>query len=554
MRQYKRTLITTALPYANGPLHIGHLSGAYLPADILARYLRLKGEEVLLIGGSDEHGVPVTLRARSEGTTPQEVVDRYHEMNKKAFEEFGISFDIYSRTTSPKHYEVASEFFRSLYEKGAFIEQETEQYYDPKAEQFLADRYLSGTCPKCQYEKAYGDQCEHCGASLSPTDLVDPLSVLTGETPVRRKTKHWYLPLDQYEKFFREWLLEGHKEWKANVYGQCKSWIEGGLQPRAVSRDLDWGVPVPIEGAEGKVLYVWFDAPIGYISATQELTDEWEMYWKSPDSRLIHFIGKDNIVFHCLIFPAMLKAYGGYNLPDNVPANEFMNLENDKISTSRNWGVWLHEYLEEFPERQDVLKYVLIANMPETKDSEFTWKDYQVRTNNELVAVLGNFVNRVLVLTHKYYQGVVPTVALNEQDEQILCGLLLLKKEMERKIEDFHFREGLKLMMDMARLGNKYLTESEPWKLQKGQPERAAAVIYVCLQVAASLAIAAAPFLPDTSQKLCRLLNLSAISWQQLGEVALVPSQDTVGAPELLFEKVEDGVVKQQIDKLHNSL
>lgn len=551
MSDFKRTLITSALPYANGPVHIGHLAGVYVPADIYARYLRLKGEEVLFIGGSDEHGVPITLKAKKEGTTPQAIVDKYHGMIKDSFEKFGISFDVYSRTSAKVHHETASEFFRVLYEKGAFIEQTSEQFYDEEANQFLADRYITGTCPKCAFEKAYGDQCESCGTSLNATDLINPKSMLSGNAPVMKETKHWYLPLDKYEPWLKEWILEGHKEWKPNVYGQCKSWIDGGLNPRAVTRDLDWGVPVPVEGAEGKVLYVWFDAPIGYISATKELTPDWKKYWKDPETRMLHFIGKDNIVFHCIIFPVMLKAEGSFILPENVPANEFLNLEGDKISTSRNWAVWLHEYLEEFPGKEDVLKYTLTANAPETKDNDFTWKDFQARNNSELVAILGNFVNRVLVLTNKYYEGVVPVAGKPElRDEETLATIVQLRADIERALDTFHFREALRLTMEMARLGNKYLADMEPWILVKSDPERVKTVMHICLQITANLTIAFEPFLPSTMNKLRSFLNLEKLPWSELGKKELLKAGHRVNTPELLFEKIEDDVIQRQVDKL----
>jgi len=551
MSNFKRTLITSALPYANGPVHIGHLAGVYVPADIFARYLRLKGEEVLFIGGSDEHGVPITLKAKKEGTTPQAIVDKYHGMIKDSFEKFGISFDVYSRTSSKIHHETASEIFKTLYDKGEFVEQISGQFFDEEAGQFLADRYVTGTCPKCGFEKAYGDQCESCGTSLNATDLINPKSVLSGNVPVMKETKHWYLPLDKYEPWLKEWILEGHKEWKPNVYGQCKSWIDGGLNPRAVTRDLDWGVPVPVEGADGKVLYVWFDAPIGYISATKELTPDWEKYWKDPETRLLHFIGKDNIVFHCIIFPVILKAEGTYNLPDNVPANEFLNLEGDKISTSRNWAVWLHEYLEEFPGKEDVLKYTLTANAPETKDNDFTWKDFQARNNSELVAILGNFVNRVLVLINKYYDGVVPVAGkLELRDEEALATLVQLKSDIEKALDTFHFREALRLTMEMARLGNKYLADMEPWIVVKTNPERVKTVMHICLQITANLTIAFEPFLPYTMNKLRAFLNLGKLQWSELGKRDLLKAGHHVNTPELLFEKIEDDAIQRQVDKL----
>ena len=552
-KQFKRTLITTALPYANGPVHIGHLAGVYVPADIYARYLRLKGEEVLMIGGSDEHGVPITIRAQKEGITPQDVVDRYHAIIKDGFERLGITHDIYSRTSSATHHEHASEFFRKLYDKGEFIEKTSQQYYDEQAHQFLADRYIIGTCPHCNNERAYGDQCESCGTSLAPTDLKDPKSAITGNTPVLRETKHWYLPLDKHENFLREWILEGHKEWKSNVYGQCKSWLDMGLQPRAVSRDLDWGIPVPVEGAEGKVLYVWFDAPIGYISNTKELLpDTWETWWKSEDTKLVHFIGKDNIVFHCIVFPAMLKAEGSYILPENVPANEFLNLEGDKISTSRNWAVWLHEYLDEFPGKQDVLRYVLTANAPETKDNDFTWKDFQARNNNELVAIYGNFVNRALVLTNKYFEGKVPALGeLTDYDKETIAEVQAIKATIEKELDTYHFREALKTAMNLARIGNKYLADTEPWKLAKTDMSRVATILNIALQITANLTIVFSPFLPFSSEKLLRMLDVNeAFSWDSLGSMELLSVGHQIATAELLFEKIEDSTIEAQIEKL----
>lgn len=551
-KNYKRTLITAALPYANGPVHIGHLAGVYIPADIYARYLRLKGQEVLFVCGSDEHGVPIAIRAQKEGVTPQDIVDRYHTIIRDSFARFGMTFDIYSRTTSPTHREHASAFFRTLYDKGAFIEEETEQYYDPEARQFLADRYIVGTCPRCQNDHAYGDQCESCGSTLNPTDLIHPHSAISGATPILKKTKHWYLPLDQHEPFLREWILEQHKEWKSNVYGQCRSWLDGGLQPRAVSRDLDWGIPVPVEGAEGKVLYVWFDAPIGYISNTKELLpDTWETWWKDQDTRLLHFIGKDNIVFHCIVFPAMLRAEGSYILPENVPANEFLNLEGNKISTSRNWAVWLNEYLDELPDKQDVLRYVLTANAPETKDNDFTWKDYQARNNNELVAVFGNFVNRALVLTSKYFEGHVPALGdLTDFDRETLSELSTTRAAIERELDNFHFREALKEAMNLARLGNKYLADTEPWKLAKTDLVRVATILNISLQITANLAIAFAPFLPMSSERLCQMLQIALPSWEDLGRADLMPVGHTLGEARLLFEKIEDEVIEAQVQKL----
>ncbi|MDD2247625.1 MAG: methionine--tRNA ligase [Proteiniphilum sp.] len=551
-KKFKRTLITSALPYANGPVHIGHLAGVYVPADIYSRYLRLKGEEALFIGGSDEHGIPITIKARKEGVTPQDIVDRYHKLIKKSFEEFGITFDIYSRTTSEIHKKTASDFFQTLYEKGEFEEQESEQYYDEEAGQFLADRYITGTCPHCGNKNAYGDQCEQCGTSLSPNDLINPKSTLSGSVPVMRKTKHWYLPLNKHEAWLRQWILEDHKEWKSNVYGQCKSWLDLGLQPRAVSRDLDWGVPVPVEGAEGKVLYVWFDAPIGYISNTKELLpDEWEKWWKDKDTRLVHFIGKDNIVFHCIVFPSMLKAEGTFNLPDNVPANEFLNLEGDKISTSRNWAVWLHEYLEEFPGKQDVLRYVLTANAPETKDNDFTWKDFQARNNNELVAVLGNFVNRALVLTQKYFYNKVPAAGeLTQYDRETIEEAQKVRAAVEYNLDNYHFREAQKEAMNLARIGNKYLADSEPWKTAKTDMNRTATILNIALQITANLAIVFEPFLPFSSVKLRSFLNVGNLQWDDLGNFNLLPEKHMLGKSELLFEKIEDVVIEKQIQKL----
>ena len=552
MKQYKRTLITTALPYANGPVHIGHLAGVYVPADIYARYLRLKGEEVVLIGGSDEHGVPITLRAKKEGVTPLDIVDRYHGIIKQSFKDFGISFDIYSRTTSATHYQVASEIFRTLYDNGTFVEKTNEQYYDEEAKQFLADRYIVGTCPHCHNERAYGDQCESCGTSLNPTDLINPKSVISGSSPVMRETTHWYLPLDRYEQFLRQWILEGHTEWKPNVYGQCKSWLDMGLQPRAVSRDLDWGIPVPIEGAEGKVLYVWFDAPIGYISNTKELLPEsWEKWWKDPESKIVHFIGKDNIVFHCIVFPVVLKAEGTYNLPENVPANEFLNLEGDKISTSRNWAVWLHEYLEEFPGKQDVLRYALTANAPETKDNDFTWKDFQARNNNELVAILGNFVNRAFVLTNKYADNKVPAGGeLTDYDKQTIHHFENVKADLERLLDTYHFREAQKEAMNLARIGNKYLADTEPWKIANTDLQRVHTILNLALQITANLSIAFRPFLPFSMQKLNQMLNIEDLAWSQLGKADLLEVGHELGKAELLFEKIEDEVVERQVQKL----
>jgi methionyl-tRNA synthetase len=551
-KKYKRTTVTSALPYANGPVHIGHLAGVYVPADIYVRYLRLKKEDVLFVGGSDEHGVPITIRAKKEGVTPQDVVDKYHGIIKKSFEEFGISFDVYSRTSSKTHHEVASDFFKKLYDKGEFIEKTSEQYYDEEAKQFLADRYITGKCPHCGNENAYGDQCEACGTSLNATDLIDPKSAISGSKPVMRETKHWYLPLDKHEAWLRQWILEDHKEWKSNVYGQCKSWLDMGLQPRAVSRDLDWGIPVPVEGADGKVLYVWFDAPIGYISNTKELLpDSWETWWKDSETRLLHFIGKDNIVFHCIVFPAMLKAEGSYILPDNVPANEFLNLEGDKISTSRNWAVWLHEYLEDFPGKQDILRYVLTANAPETKDNDFTWKDFQARNNNELVAVFGNFVNRALVLTEKYFGAQVPAAGeLDEYDKQTLADFENVKKDVEHFLDTFKFREAQKEAMNLARIGNKYLADTEPWKLAKTDLNRVATILNISLQLAANLAIAFEPFLPFSSKKLRDMLNMSTFDWAELGHTDLLEAGHKLNKAELLFEKIEDSVIEAQVQKL----
>ena len=551
MKKFKRYLVTSALPYANGPVHIGHLAGVYIPSDIYTRYLRLRGEDVISVCGSDEHGVPITIKARQEGVSPQDIVDKYHGIIKESFRRLGMSFDIYSRTTSPMHHKTASEFFRKLYDEGKFIEQTSQQYYDEEAGQFLADRYIVGTCPHCQNERAYGDQCEKCGSTLNATDLIDPKSAITGSTPVLRETKHWFLPLDRYEEFLRKWILDGHKEWKSNVYGQCKSWLDLGLQPRAVSRDLDWGIPVPVEGADGKVLYVWFDAPIGYISATKELTPDWEKYWKGEDTKMVHFIGKDNIVFHCIVFPSMLRAHGGYILPENVPANEFLNLEGDKISTSRNWAVWLHEYLEEFPGKEDVLRYVLCANAPETKDNDFTWKDFQARNNNELVAVLGNFVNRALVLTQKYYGGAVPPAGeLTAYDRETIAEIPVIKKSLEENIENYRFREALKDAMNLARLGNKYLADSEPWKLIKTDPERVKTILNVALQITANIAVAIEPFMPFTAEKLLKLLQIGKPGWDALGSTALLETGHVIGTPELLFEKIEDSVIEAQLEKL----
>ena len=604
-KNYKRTLVTCALPYANGPVHIGHLAGVYVPADIYVRYLRMKGEDVLYVCGSDEHGVPITIKARQQGVTPQDIVDKYHKIIKDSFTGLGINFDIYGRTSSAVHAANASEFFRKLYDEGKFITKESEQYYDPEAKTFLADRYIVGTCPKCGNEGAYGDQCEKCGSTLSPEELINPKSKLSGAAPIKKKTTHWYLPLDQYEKWLSEWILDGHKEWRSNVYGQCKSWIDGGLQPRAVSRDLDWGVPVPVEGAEGKVLYVWFDAPIGYISNTQELLPQsWKTWWKSEDTRLVHFIGKDNIVFHCIVFPSMLKAYGDYILPDNVPANEFLNLEGDKISTSRNWAVWAHEYLEQFPGKEDVMRYVLTANAPETKDNDFSWKDFQARNNSELVAIFGNFVNRAVVLTHKYFEGKVPACGeLQEIDREALSEIPALRASLERNLDGFHFREALKDAMGIARVGNKYISDTEPWKVAKTDMARCATILNVSLQICADLAIAFEPFTPFAAERLRRMLGVGlkagfdhrkgeqetvntykagegaalhttsvllnavkhpdpsvvsqddrsvevVLDWNCLGAEALLPAGHQIGTPELLFAKIEDEAIDAQLQRL----
>lgn len=550
-KTFNRTLVTAALPYANGGVHIGHLAGVYVPSDIYVRYLRLRKQEVLFVCGSDEHGVPVTIRARKEACTVQEVVDRYHQLIKQSFEDFGISFDIYSRTTSDTHKKVASDFFRTLYDKGEFLERESEQYYDEEAKTFLADRYITGECPHCHNPNAYGDQCEKCGKDLSPTELINPESKVSGSKPVLRKTKHWYLPLDKHQEWLGPWIAS-HPEWRPNVSGQCKSWLDMGLQPRAVSRDLDWGIPVPVEGAEGKVLYVWFDAPIGYISNTKELLpDTWEKWWKSEDTRLLHFIGKDNIVFHCIVFPAMLKAEGSYILPDNVPSNEFLNLEDDKISTSRNWAVWLHEYLQDFPGKQDVLRYVLTANAPETKDNNFTWADFQARNNNELVAVYGNFVNRALQLTQKYYEGEVPACGeLTESDRATIEEFRGVKAEVERLLDTFRFRDAQKEAMNLARIGNKYLADAEPWKVIKTDPERVKTILYVSLQLVANLAIAFEPFLPNSSAKLREMLANPELTWEQLGQTDLLAAGTVLPKPELLFEKIEDETIQAQLDKL----
>lgn len=555
---FKRTLVTSALPYANGPVHIGHLAGVYVPADIYVRYLRLKGEEVLFVGGSDEHGVPVTIRARKEGITTQEVVDRYHELIKSSFEQFGISFDVYSRTTSKTHHQFASDYFRKLYDNGKFIEQTTEQFYDPETQEFLTDRNIRGECPRCHAQGAYGDQCEKCGATLSPDELINPYNAINGNPLTKKATTHWYLPLDQYQQWLEQWILEEHKEWRPNVYGQCKSWLDGGLKPRAVTRDLDWGIPVPVEGAEGKVLYVWFDAPIGYISNTKELCDaqpekygKWETWWKDQDTRLIHFIGKDNIVFHCIVFPSMLKADGSYILPDNVPSNEFLNLEGDKISTSRNWAVWLNEYLVDFPGKQDVLRYVLTANAPETKDNDFTWADFQARNNNELVAIYGNFVNRALVLTQKYFGGKVPARGvLTDYDQQTIAEFQGVKAQVEELLNNFRFRDAQKEAMNLARIGNKYLADMEPWKLAKTDMARTATVLNLALQIAANLSIAFEPFLPFSSERLRGMLRLPACDWSTLGSIEHLAEGHELGEVSLLFEKIEDSAIQAQLDRL----
>lgn len=551
-KNFKRTTVTAALPYANGPVHLGHMAGVYVPADIYVRYLRLKKRDVLFVGGSDEHGVPITIRAKKEGITPQDVVDRYHKLIKDSFKEFGISFDIYSRTTSETHKEVASDFFKKLYEKGEFVEKTSEQYYDEEAKTFLADRYITGECPHCHAEGAYGDQCEACGTSLNPTDLINPKSVISGGKPSMKETKHWYLPLDKHEEWLSKWILEDHKEWRPNVYGQCKSWLDMGLQPRAVSRDLSWGIPVPLADAEGKVLYVWFDAPIGYISNTKELLpDSWETWWKDSETRLVHFIGKDNIVFHCIVFPAMLKAEGSYILPDNVPSNEFMNLEGDKISTSRNWAVWLHEYLKDFPGKQDVLRYVLTANAPETKDNDFTWKDFQAHNNSELVGIYGNFVNRALVLTHKYFEGKVPAIAnLTDYDKETLAEFASIKEKIEGYLEDFKFRYGQREAMNLARIGNKYLADTEPWKVAKTDMSRVATIMNISLQLVANLAIAFEPFLPFSSKKLRELIQVNSFEWDELGSTSLLKEGHQLSKPELLFDKIEDEEIEIQIERL----
>ena len=554
-------MVTSALPYANGPVHIGHLAGVYVPADIYVRYLRLKGQEVMFIGGSDEHGVPVTIRAKKEGCTVQDVVDRYHGIIKKSFEEFGISFDIYSRTTSPTHHKLASDFFRKLYDDGKFIEQTSEQFYDEETKQFLTDRNIMGECPRCHDTGAYGDQCDKCGADLSPDELINPYNAINGNPLVKKSTNHWYLPLNDYQQWLEQWILGDHKEWRSNVYGQCKSWLDTGLKPRAVTRDLSWGIPVPVEGAEGKVLYVWFDAPIGYISNTKELCDAnpqlgtWEQWWKSEDTRLIHFIGKDNIVFHCIVFPTMLKAHGDYVLPDNVPSNEFLNLEGRKISTSKNWAVWLNEYLVDMPGKQDVLRYVLTANAPETKDNDFTWKDYQARNNNELVAVYGNFVNRALQLTKKYYDGIVPECGeLTDNDRATLAEFKDVKQNLESLLDTFKFREAQKEAMNLARIGNKYIADEEPWKVIKTDPERVKTIIYISLQLTANLAIAFEPFLPFSSKRLREMINMDTFKWEELGSTELLAPGKQLAAPSLLFEKIEDDVIQAQVDKLEATL
>ena len=555
MKEFKRHLVTTALPYANGPVHIGHLAGVYVPADIYVRYLRLRGRDVVFIGGSDEHGVPITIKARKEGVSPQAVVDKFHTLIKDSFERFGISFDIYSRTTSKTHHQTASDIFRKLYDDGKFVEKESEQYYDEEARHFLADRYITGVCPHCSNEGAYGDQCEKCGTSLNPTDLIHPRSTLSGSAPVMKPTKHWYMPLNDYETYLKEWILEGHKEWKSNVYGQCKSWIDMGLQPRAVTRDLDWGIPVPVEGAEGKVLYVWFDAPIGYISNTKELLPEtWTDYWKSDDCKLVHFIGKDNIVFHCIIFPMILKAEGSYILPENVPANEFLNLENDKISTSQNWAVWLHEYLDDFPGKEDVLRYALTANAPETKDNNFTWKDFQDRNNNELVAIYGNFVNRALVLTQKFFGGVVPEAGeLTDYDRETLAAIPAIRANVESSLEHFRFRESLKEAMSLARLGNKYLADTEPWKLVKTNEARVKTILNIALQLAANMALLSEPFLPFSSARLKKMLQMPPTDWDSIGKSDLLANGHRLGETFLLFDKIEDEAIEKQLQRLANT-
>jgi methionyl-tRNA synthetase len=551
MKEFKRYTVTTALPYANGPVHIGHLAGVYVPADIYVRYLRLRHKDVIFIGGSDEHGVPITLKARNEGVTPQQVVDRYHNIIKESFKKFGISYDIYSRTSSQIHHETAAEFFKTLYDKGEFVEKISKQYFDEAESQFLADRYIIGTCPKCEYEAAYGDQCENCGSSLSPEELINPRSVISGNKPILKETKHWYLPLDKYENWLKQWILEEHKEWKPNVYGQCKSWLDAGLFPRAVTRDLDWGVKVPLHEAENKVLYVWFDAPIGYISATKELRPDWEKYWKDAETKLVHFIGKDNIVFHCIIFPSMLKQEGSYILPENVPANEFLNLEGDKISTSRNWAVWLHEYLEDFPNKQDVLRYVLCANAPETKDSDFTWKDFQARNNNELVAILGNFINRALVLTHKYYDGKIPVPSeITDKEKEIREEILKIKSDLEKNIENYKFREALKDFMQISRIGNKYLADTEPWKLIKTDSERVKTIMYYSLQLCAISVVLGEIFLPFSMEKLRNMLNMEKTDWEDVLKFDLLKPEHKINQAELLFEIIDDAKIEEQLNKL----
>ncbi len=558
-KAFKRYTVTSALPYANGPIHIGHLAGVYVPSDIYVRYLRMKKEDVVFICGSDEHGVPITIKARQENITPQQVVDKYHKINGDAFNKLGISFDIYHRTTAPLHHETASRIFKTIYDKGIFEENDSEQYFDEKENQFLADRYITGTCPHCSYEKAYGDQCENCGTSLSPQDLIEPKSVLSGNKTILKKTKHWYLPLNNYEDILRKWILEAHKsDWKTNVYGQCKSWLDHGLQPRAVTRDLDWGVKVPVEDSEGKVLYVWFDAPIGYISATREWAKEngkeWEPYWKSNDTKLVHFIGKDNIVFHCIIFPVILMAEGSYILPENVPANEFLNLEGDKISTSRNWAVWLHEYLEDFPGKQDVLRYALCVTAPETKDNDFTWKDFQARNNSELLAIFGNFVNRTLILTHKYYEGRVPALGnLTEEDKKAIEQIKAFPGLIGNSLEKYRFREAANEMMNLARLGNKYLTDEEPWKVIKTDPDRVKTVLNISLQICANLSLVCAPFIPFTAEKMSKILNIKELLWDDAGRIDILKENDLINQPELLFEKIEDETIQKQIDKLQNT-
>ena len=558
MREFKRYTVTAALPYANGPVHIGHLAGVYIPSDIYVRYLRKTGKDAVFICGSDEHGVPITIRAKKEGVSPQEIVNKYHSIIKDSFEQLGVSFDIYSRTSAPVHHKMAGEFFTILHEKGAFEEKISEQYFDPKVEQFLADRYIIGTCPSCGYEEAYGDQCEKCGTSLSPSELINPKSALSGEKPVKKETKHWFLPMNKYENWLKRWILEEHKEWKSNVYGQCKSWLDGGLQPRAMTRDLDWGVPVPLKGADGKVLYVWFDAPIGYISATKEWSEksgkDWKPYWQDGDSRLIHFIGKDNIVFHCIIFPTILKAHGDYILPDNVPANEFLNLEGRKISTSRNWAVWLHEYLKELPGKEDVLRYTLCANAPETKDNDFTWKDFQAKNNNELVAILGNFINRAVVLTHKYFEGKVPARGkLFDIDEEVIASLNKAPESISKAIENYKFREALQQMMEVSRFGNKYLAETEPWKLIKENKERTGTILNIALQIVANLSIFIEPFLPFTAKKLLEMMDIPERQWREAGSTNLIPEGHKIGKAQLLFDKIEDSVVEEQVNKLNET-